>query len=96
MKKLKDGKTLNITIRVTEELRKKAEKLWEKDYFAMPFNAFLGYLVDKGAEEEEFISRYRDKRAEMKNRGDNRAQAEAEADNTSVINGIVKKNVAGN
>ena len=55
----KDGKTSNITIRVTEELREKVKNIWEKHYSAIPFNSFLGYLVDQGAKEEEFIAKYR-------------------------------------
>jgi hypothetical protein len=56
----KDGKTANITIRVTEELRKRVESLWKRDYSAIPFNSFLGYLVEKGADEEGFIANYRE------------------------------------
>ena len=70
MAKLKDGKTENITIRVTEDLRKRAEMLWKKDYMEIPFNSFLGYLVGKGADEEEYIACYRLKRAEMKEKGE--------------------------
>jgi uncharacterized protein (UPF0297 family) len=67
-KPTKDGKVSNITIRVTEELREKVETLWKKDYSMIPFNSFLGYLVDKGADEEAYIAEYRAKRAEMKER----------------------------
>ena len=70
MAKLKDGKTANITIRVTDELRKKVEALWERDYSAIPFNSFLGYLVAKGADEEEYIANYRLKRAEVRENGE--------------------------
>jgi len=90
-KKLKDGKTQNITIRVTEELRQKAEVLWKKYYYEIPFNSFLGYLVSKGADEEEYIARYREKRNELKLKNDIQAQENAENEN----NPIIKKKASG-
>lgn len=47
----KDGKTDNITIRVTQETKEKAKKVWEKKYKDLPFNAFLGHMISVGLEE---------------------------------------------
>jgi antitoxin component of RelBE/YafQ-DinJ toxin-antitoxin module len=48
----KDGKTTNVTIRVTEELKERAEALWQEKYSTIPFNSFLSLMMDKGLKEE--------------------------------------------
>jgi len=55
-----------VTIRVTEDLRDRLTAMHEKDYAAIPFNAFLGYLVEKGADEEDFIAEYRREREALR------------------------------
>jgi len=47
----KDGKTDNITIRVTPETKEKAVKVWEKRYKDLPFNTFLGHMISIGLKE---------------------------------------------
>jgi len=54
----------NITIFVTEDLRKKVEKLKKAHFSAMQMNAFTGYLVEVGLEKEEL----RFKEEEIRNR----------------------------
>ena len=53
MKIGKDGKTANITIRVTEELKQRAEDIWKKASSTLPFNTFLGEMVDLGLKEKK-------------------------------------------
>jgi len=88
---LKDGKTQNITIRVTEELRQKVQELHEKHYPDIPFNAFLGHLVRKGLEKELPVAKYREIKDELDSKNDQKAINEAEADESSPIHGIRKK-----
>jgi hypothetical protein len=52
LKVSKDGKTTNITIRTTENLKEKAEAVWAEKYNHLPFNTFLGHMVSLGIEEE--------------------------------------------
>jgi hypothetical protein len=49
----KDGKSENITIRVTPELKARAEGVWREKYQALPFNTFLGQMIHVGIEEEK-------------------------------------------
>lgn len=63
MKLSKDGKTTNITIRVTEDLKKRADDLWQKTSSMMPFNTFLAKMIDVGLEEEKFWLEIKNERA---------------------------------
>lgn len=68
MKLSKDGKITNITIRVTEEMKEKAEHLWKEKYFALPFNAFLAHLINVGIQEEEmWLEIEKQRREKLKN-----------------------------
>jgi hypothetical protein len=55
VKNAKDGKTANITIRVSENLKERAEKIWQRKYEHLPFNTFLGHMVSLGLAEEEIL-----------------------------------------
>ena len=52
MKKLSDGKTASITIRVTEDLRNRVEALRAARFPEVAFNLLLAQLVAWGAEAE--------------------------------------------
>jgi hypothetical protein len=52
MKKLNDGKTASITIRVTEDLRTKVEALRAERFPEVAFNLLLAQLVAWGADAE--------------------------------------------
>ena len=43
----------NITINVTDDLRKRVDKLREAHFSGLPINLFTGYLVEVGLEKEE-------------------------------------------
>jgi|LSQA01.1.fsa_nt_gi hypothetical protein len=62
MKQESDKKLGNITIKVTPKLRERAEAIWRTSYQTIPFNSFLGFLVESGVKEEELVSLYRKKR----------------------------------
>jgi hypothetical protein len=53
MKKSMDGKTASITMRVTEDLRKRVETLRMEKYPELPFNLLLAQLVGWGVDVEE-------------------------------------------
>jgi hypothetical protein len=63
LKVSKDGKSENITIRVTADLKKRAEEIWKIMYSALPFNTFLGQMVDVGLKEEKMWLDIKEKRA---------------------------------
>jgi hypothetical protein len=58
----KDGKTENITIRATSELKNRAENVWRKKYQVLPFNTFLAQMIQVGLEEEEMWIEIKEKR----------------------------------
>jgi hypothetical protein len=68
MKTSKDGKTENITIKVTEELRLRIEKLWKSNlgFSSQLFSSFLAYLIGVGVEEEELRALEKQKRSDAR------------------------------
>ena len=50
---LKDGKTLNLTIRVDPDFKKRAEMVRQKYFNRIPMNIFLEMMVEVGMEVEE-------------------------------------------
>jgi hypothetical protein len=52
LKVSKDGKSEFITIRVTENLKRHAEVIWQEKYSTLQFNTFLGQMIDVGLKEE--------------------------------------------
>jgi hypothetical protein len=90
LKVSKDGKSENITIRVTEDLKKRAEELWKTLYSALPFNTFLGQMIDVGLKEEKMWLEIKEKRADfLKN--DVLRRTMLEGKENSVTNGIPKE-----
>ena len=50
---LKDGKTVNLTIRVDPDFKKRAEAVRQKYFNRIPMNIFLEMMVEVGMEVEE-------------------------------------------
>ncbi len=53
IKKVDGGKSENITLRCSAELKERAKRLHGGRYSEIPFNSFLGQLIVWGLEAEE-------------------------------------------
>lgn len=62
--KADNPKGKNITINVTDDLRKRVDKLQKAHFSGLPMNLFTGYLVEVGLEREEL----RFKKEEVRNK----------------------------
>ena len=63
---LKDGKTVNLTIRVDPDFKKRAEAVRQKYFNRIPMNIFLEMMVEVGMEvEEQFVSMKREMIADV-------------------------------
>jgi hypothetical protein len=94
LKLSKDGKSENITIRVTKDLKERAEEIWKIAYSALPFNTFLGQMVDVGLKEEKMWLEIKEKRADFI-KDDVLMRTRLDGRNNFVTDGIPKERFEG-